>query len=232
LRLDAESVAMTTTTQPSFAELAARARALIVPGQRRLLGITGPPGAGKSTLAMAICTAMGDLAVYVPMDGFHLPNEHLDSVGLRDRKGAPETFDAAGFVGLLGRLRDASEPVVLAPAFARHLDAVISDAIAIPSSVPLVVTEGNYLLLDAAPWRDIRRVLDETWYLRSDETRVDRLIRRHIESGKRPKEARAFVLASDEANARVIGQTEARADLVIIGLPALALPTAAFLPGL
>lgn len=218
---------MITTTQPTLAELVARARALIVPGQRRLLGITGPPGAGKSTLATAICMAMGDLAVDVPMDGFHLPNEQLDRVGLRDRKGAPETFDAAGFVALLGRLRDASEPVILAPAFVRDLDTVIPDAIGIPSAVPLVVTEGNYLLLDAAPWRDIRRVLDETWYLRSDETRVERLIRRHIESGKGPDDAGAFVLASDEANARVIAPTEARADLVIIGLPALGLPTEA-----
>ncbi len=217
---------MITATRPALAELVTRARALIAPGERRLLGITGPPGAGKSKLATAICEALGNLAVAVPMDGFHLSNDQLDALGLRERKGAPETFDAAGYVALLRRLGDASEPVTLAPAFRRDLDAVVPDSIAVPSATPLVVTEGNYLLLDTGPWRDIRRVLDEIWYLRSDEARVDRLIHRHIESGKGPDHARAFVHASDESNARVIEATEARADLVIIGLPALASPAA------
>lgn len=208
---------MITATPATLAELIVRARALIVPGHRRLLGIAGPPGAGKSTLAAAICVALGDLAVHVPMDGFHLANDYLDRVGLRGRKGAPETFDAASFVALLRRLREGSHPIVLAPAFDRDLDTVIPDAIAIPAAVPLVVTEGNYLLLDSGPWRGVHGVLDETWFLRSDEARTERLVRRHIESGKEPDEAAAFVAASDEANARLIGPTEARADLVIIG---------------
>jgi len=212
---------MTTDPGLTLAELVTRAGALIVPGQRRLLGITGPPGAGKSTLASAICEALGDVAAYVPMDGFHLSNEQLDKLGLRHRKGAPETFDAAGFVALLGRLRDAGESAVRAPAFRRDLDAVVPDAIVIPPSASLVVIEGNYLLLDAGLWRDVRRLLDETWYLRSDEARVERLIRRHIEAGKAPGQAAAFVQTSDEHNARVIGATEHRADLVIIGLPTL-----------
>jgi len=207
--------------RPRLDELVQRARALAVPGQRHILGIVGPPGAGKTTLAEAVCQALGGEAILVPMDGFHLSNDDLDRIGLRDRKGAPATFDAVAFLALLRRLRDAREPATLAPRFDRHADAAVPDAIAIPREVPLVVTEGNYLLLPDEPWVAIRCLLDEAWYLRSDETRVERLIRRHVEHGKAPDHARDWVQRSDEANARLIERTEDRADLVIDGLPAI-----------
>ncbi len=163
--------------------------------------------------------ALGDLAMLVPMDGFHLPNETLVQLGLRERKGAPATFDAEGYASLLARLRAADEPVVTAPEFRRDLDRAIEDAIVVPRGVPLVVTEGNYLLLEDGPWGRIRPLLDEAWYLAGDEGRVERLIARHVAHGKEPGHARDWVLRSDEANARVIEATRDRADLVVLGLP-------------
>ncbi len=220
---------------PALAELVERARAL-VPARgcgnlggtvdladprprRRILGIAGPPGAGKSTLAEAIVAALGADAVLVPMDGFHLENDELVRIGLRERKGAPPTFDAAGYAALLARLREAVEPVTRAPLFRRDLDRSIEDGIAVPREVPLVVTEGNYLLLDEGPWAAIRPVLDAAWYLAADATRVERLIARHVEHGKGPAHARDWVMRSDEANARIVETTRDRADLVVLGLP-------------
>lgn len=203
----------------SLEQLLKRASLLAVLGQRHVLGITGPPGAGKSTLAEAICAELGSSAVCVPMDGFHMPNEDLERLGLADRKGAPETFDAAGFVAMLRRLHDGPNETAYAPAFRRDLDVAVQNAIIVPADVPLVVTEGNYLLLDEGPWADVRALLDEAWYLRSDAERVERLIRRHAEFGKSPDEAREWVYRSDEPNARVVEQTERHADVVIGGLP-------------
>jgi len=207
--------------RPLLDELVRRARALAGPGQRHILGIVGSPGAGKTMLAEAVCRALGPDAILVSMDGFHRPNEDLARMGLRDRKGAPATFDATGYVELLRRLRDAREPVTLAPMFDRYADAAVPGAIAVPREVPLVVTEGNYLLLAEVPWAAIRDLLDVAWYLRSDETRVERLIRRHVEHGKVPDHARDWVHRSDEANARLVERTEVRADLVIDGLPVI-----------
>jgi pantothenate kinase len=153
------------------------------------------------------------------MDGFHLPNEDLVRLGLRDVKGAPPTFDAAGYVELLRRLRLARPEGDRAPLFRRDLDRSVPDAISIPAGVSLVVTEGNYLLLDHGPWAPVRGLLDEAWYVASDERRVERLIGRHAEHGRTPEDARAWVLRSDEANARIVEGTRDRADVVIAGLP-------------
>ena len=201
---------------PPLGELAARAGRLAVAGSRRILGIAGPPGSGKSTLAQALCEALGGTAVLVPMDGFHRSNEELVELGLRDRKGAPETFDGTAFVALLETLR-AGVPV-LAPVFDRRADRVVPDAISVPATVPLVVVEGNYLLLDEPPWDAVRALLDEAWYLTGDDDRVERLIARHVAHGRTPAAAREWVLRSDEANARLIVPTAARADLVVAGL--------------
>ena len=203
---------------PSLAELIARASGLATPGERRILGIAGPPGAGKSTLAVAVCEALAGHAVLVPMDGFHRSNEELATLGLRDRKGAPETFDADGLVALLAAVHAGA--AVRAPAFDRDLDSAIPDAIHVPDGVPLVVVEGNYLLLDDGPWVAVRALLHEAWYLTGDDTRVERLIARHVAHGRTEEAAREWVLRSDEANARVIEPTAARADLVVAGLPA------------
>ena len=202
---------------PSLAELIARASGLATPGERRILGIAGPPGAGKSTLAAAVCEALAGRAVLVPMDGFHRSNEELVTLGLRDRKGAPETFDATGFVALLAAVR--AGDAVRAPAFDRELDSAILDAILVPDDVPLVIVEGNYLLLDDGPWAAARALLHEAWYLAGDDTRVERLIARHVAHGRTEEAAREWVLRSDEANARLIEPTAARADLVVVGMP-------------
>jgi pantothenate kinase len=193
-----------------------RAHRLAAGGRRALLGITGPPGGGKSTLALAIAAALGDQARLVGMDGFHLAQSELVRLGKAHRKGAPDTFDAAGYVALLRRLRDASEDVVYAPEFRREIEEPINAAIAVPRDVPLVITEGNYLLVDEGPWRDVRELLDETWFVVQDEsTRVELLIARHIAFGKDPDFARDWVLRSDERNAELVETTRRRADALI-----------------
>jgi pantothenate kinase len=136
-------------------------------------------------------------------------------LGRRERMGAPDTFDAAGYAALLTRLKS-DEPVVYAPEFRREIEEPIAGAIAVPSTVPLVVTEGNYLLLQDERWAPIRDLLDETWYVETDEElRVQRLIQRHIQFGKTPEYARAWVLRSDERNAALVARTAETADVLV-----------------
>jgi pantothenate kinase len=193
-----------------------RARALASRGRRTLLGITGPPGGGKSTLAEAVTQELGDRAVLVGMDGFHLAQAELVRLGRRDRMGALDTFDGAGYVALLRRLRLASEEVVYAPEFRRSIEEPIAGAIAVPRDVPLVITEGNYLLVDQGPWAEVRDLLDETWYVVQDEDRrLELLIARHVEFGKEPDFAREWVMRSDQRNAELIETTRGRADALV-----------------
>lgn len=200
----------------SVDEAIERARALASRGRRTLLGITGAPGGGKSTLAQAVAEELGGRAVLVGMDGFHLAQAELVRLGRRDRMGALDTFDGAGYVALLRRLRAASEDVVYAPEFRRSIEEPIAGAVAVRSDVPLVITEGNYLLVDQGPWAEVRSLLDETWYVVQDEeTRLRRLIARHVEFGKAPDFAREWVMRSDQRNAELIETTRARADAVV-----------------
>lgn len=198
-------------------ELIARAAGLADRGARRILGIAGPPGAGKSTVAALIADALGpERAVVVPMDGFHLAQGELDRLGRAERKGAPDTFDSAGFLCLLRRLRAPGEITVYAPAFDRSLEEPIAGSIPVDPGVPLVITEGNYLLHDAPEWSAVRSLLDEAWYLAPDEAlRVRRLIERHVRHGKDPESARAWVARSDDPNARLVARGRHRADLVV-----------------
>lgn len=200
-----------------LADVTLRARALATAGRRRLLGITGAPGAGKSTLAAQLVAALAPHAVLVPMDGFHLADEQLERLGRRDRKGAPDTFDAAGYVALLRRLRSpAHDEVVYAPSFRREIEEPIAGAIAVPPDVPLVVTEGNYLLVDDAGFAPVRFLLDESWYLELDEqVRLERLTTRHHAHGKPLVEAQAWALGSDQRNARLVAAGAMRADVVV-----------------
>jgi pantothenate kinase len=203
----------------SIEELAARARQLAAAGRRQILGITGAPGAGKSTLAEAITAELDGLAIGVPMDGFHLANTQLERLGRHDRKGAPDTFDAAGYITLLGRLKATDDGVVYAPEFRRELDEPIAGAIAVPYQVPLVVTDGNYLLLDEWPWGLVRGLLDEVWYLElEDGTRTKRLVSRHVRHGKSLPEAQEWVRRTDELNAGLVASTRDRADVLVTGL--------------
>ncbi|MFJ3901422.1 nucleoside/nucleotide kinase family protein [Streptomyces sp. NPDC090025] len=197
--------------------LADRARALVADGRRRVLGIAGPPGAGKSTLAGQLAARLEGLAVLVPMDGFHLAQAELTRLGRAARKGAPDTFDAAGYAALLARLR-APEPgvTVYAPAFDRALEEPIAGAVPVPPGIPLVITEGNYLLHDAGPWSAVRPLLDEVWYLDlPDGDRIPRLVARHVRFGKDRDHAARWVAESDEANARLVARGRDRAQLVV-----------------
>lgn len=181
--------------------------------ERFLVGLAGPPGCGKSTLASRLAGAVG--GVVVPMDGFHLDNTELDRLGLRSVKGAPETFDADGFVRLVDRLRHADGPVSI-PLFDRIADCTIDGALTVEPDDRIVIVEGNYLLLDSAPWRDLQGRFDLTGYLDVDpDARIARLVARHIRHGRSPEEAREFVQRSDEANAAIIARTRGRADLLV-----------------
>ena len=159
---------------------------------------------------------LGPAAVLVPMDGFHLSNQVLESLGRRDRKGAPDTFDAAGYVALLRRLRTPDTDVVYAPIFRRDIEEPIGSSIAIPPQTPIVITEGNYLLLDTHPWQQVRDLLDAVWYLQIDNAvRVERLIARHVAFDKTPDAARAWAEGSDQRNADAVAASARHADLVL-----------------
>lgn len=191
-----------------------RARRLVSPDRRAVLGLTGPPGAGKSTLAAELVAALGEEAVVVPLDGFHLHDDELARLRRADRKGAPDTFDVGGYLSLLRRLR--SEDVVYAPAFDRDHELSLAGAIPILPEHRLVLTEGNYLLLEQAGWRDVRPLLDECWYVDLDDAvRTTRLVDRHVRHGRSRAAAEAWVARSDEANARLVVPTRERADLVV-----------------
>ncbi|MFE9374785.1 nucleoside/nucleotide kinase family protein [Streptomyces sp. NPDC006711] len=197
--------------------LVVRARGLIVPGRRRILGIAGPPGAGKSTLAGELVGRLNGDAVLVPMDGFHLAGAELRRLGRARRKGAPDTFDAAGYAALLARLRTPEAgTVVYAPDFDRSLEEPIAGSIAVDPRVPLVVTEGNYLLHDEGTWARIADLIDEVWYLKADDgERVRGLVERHVRHGRPRADAERWVEESDEVNARLVAAGRTRADLVI-----------------
>lgn len=196
----------------------ARAQALLATGERRLLGIVGPPGSGKSTLAQALCSVLPPgQAVVVPMDGFHLANSELERLQRRHRKGAPDTFDAAGYAALLERLRrPRAGEVVYAPEYRREHEEAIAGAIAVTAETPLVITEGNYLLLDEGAWSGVKALLDEVWYVDvPDPTRRERLAARHQRHGRAREAALAWVRDTDEPNARLIERTRSRADWIV-----------------
>jgi pantothenate kinase len=191
----------------------ARARALISRGGRRILGLVGPPGAGKSTVAQQLVDALGGAAVLLPMDGFHLANVELARLGRAGRKGAPDTFDAGGYVALLQRVRAGRDAIVYAPEFRREIEEPVASAIAIAPETPLVITEGNYLLLDQHGWSGVRALLDEAWYVDVDEAlRRQRLVERHMRFGRSEPEARAWEAGTDQPNAELIAATAPRAD--------------------
>lgn len=198
-----------------------RAASLLDRPGRVVLGVAGSPGGGKSTVTSSLLSALGsrlgpDAVGHLPMDGFHLADAQLDRLGLRDRKGVPETFDVDGYVAALQRLHDDSSRTLYVPGFERDLEQPIAAAIAIPPSARLVLTEGNYLLLPAGGWERVRPLCAEVWFVEvDDDVRRDRLVRRHEQFGKRPDAARAWVEQVDEPNAALVASTRDEADLVV-----------------
>jgi pantothenate kinase len=198
-------------------ELLARAQALIDRGGRRLLGIVGTPGSGKSTLAQLLADALGEQAVVVPMDGFHLANRELARLGRAARKGAPDTFDVGGYRALLARLKQQQQDeTIYAPLFQREIEESIAGAITILPQTRLVISEGNYLLLSQGPWASIAPIFDECWFVSvSAEERHSRLMERHQQFGRSEEAARAWIDSTDEPNARLIEGDRDRADWVV-----------------
>ena len=193
-----------------------RARELVKRSGRALLGLVGPPGSGKSTLAAALQAEFAAVAQVVPMDGFHLANVELERLGRRDRKGAPDTFDSGGYVALLRRLLIQKDgEIVYAPEFRREIEEPIANAIPVFSGTQLIITEGNYLLLEDGSWAEVKGLLDEIWYVDVDDAlRVDRLTQRHRQFGRSADDASAWVKSTDEPNARLIEASRARASFV------------------
>lgn len=188
----------------------------VPPRVRCIVGVAGEPGAGKSTLATLLaqaCTAQGRRAVVVPMDGFHLSNAELHRLGRRDRKGAIDTFDGWGYLALLRRLRSPDrEDVIYAPAYERDIEESVGSVIAVTADHDVIITEGNYLLADQNPWRDVRDLVDEVWWIETDgDLRRQRLLTRHTDYGKDPAHAAIWVQEVDEPNAARIRATAASA---------------------
>ena len=189
---------------------------LLAARERVMIGLCGAPGSGKSTLAETLQRAFADVSIVVPMDGFHLANAELQRLGLAQRKGSPESFDDAGYLALLQRMREQPHDVtVYAPEFRRAIEEPIAGAIGVQPSTRLIITEGNYLLLDRGHWAQVAALLDEVWYVDLDSAlRVERLIDRHVHFGRSRAAAEEWVRSNDEKNAQLIELTRVRSTVV------------------
>ncbi len=188
---------------------------------RYLLGLAGSPASGKSTFSAQLVEGINrelnkNVAVVVPMDGYHFSNEILDEKGLRPLKGIPATFDAQGFVDLIKKLKSETNKSVFAPLFDRSIEASIENGIEIAPHHEIIVSEGNYLLLDEKPWNELRNLFDEIWFIDATEEKLmPRLLARHKECGRNPEESKAKIESTDLPNAKLIDATKSRAHRVI-----------------
>lgn len=228
-----ESIEVSRAAQAGIDALARRAVELLGQQQRIVIGISGSPGAGKTTLAKAVVTQINanrgtaePVAAHLPMDGFHLANATLDRLGRHDRKGAIDTFDGWGFVALVRRLTDETGHTVYAPSFDRAVDEGVAGEVSIDPTIRIVLTEGNYLLVDEEPWNGARPFFAETWFCETpDGERLRRLIDRHERHGRTADEAAAWATTVDGKNAILIEESADSADVRVSGTDASILPS-------
>jgi pantothenate kinase len=207
-----------TTLLTSLDEVVDRARSLMTPmsGERKIVGLIGKPGAGKSTLSAQLIDQLGDQAAILNMDGYHLSNLSLRELGRADRKGAPDTFDALGFTDILKRVKNQVDQNIYFPVFDRAIEESISAQGVITPEIKLVITEGNYLLHNENNWGGVKELLDESWFIEvDDQIRIERLVNRHHKFGKSKADAHSWATGSDENNARIVAQTRELADVII-----------------
>lgn len=199
----------------SLEEVVSRAKSLM-DGERKIVGLIGKPGAGKSTLSAQLIQQLGDQAAILNMDGYHLSNLALHELGRADRKGAPDTFDALGFTEILKRVKHEVDKNIYFPVFDRAIEESIAAQGVIVPSVKLVITEGNYLLHNGDNWSGVKNLLDESWFIEVDDSlRIERLVNRHHKFGKNKVDALSWATGSDENNAKIVAQTRESADLII-----------------
>lgn len=199
----------------SLEEVITRAKSLMG-GERKIVGLIGKPGAGKSTLSAQLIEQLGDQAAILNMDGYHLSNLALRELGRADRKGAPDTFDALGFTEILKRVKQDTDQDIYFPVFDRAIEESIAAQGVIAPSVKLVITEGNYLLHNENKWGGVKKLLDESWFIEVDDNlRIERLVNRHHKFGKSKADAHSWATGSDENNAKIVAQTRDLADVII-----------------
>lgn len=206
-------------------DLVDAAIALVGPRDRAVLGLVGAPGAGKTTLAELLVAEVAarrgaEWVAHVPMDGFHLADSQLRRIGALGRKGAPDTFDAEGYAHLIERVTRDGSAWIYAPGFDRTLEQPLAADLVVAPSTRLVVSEGNYLLLDSGSWPRARAAMSEVWFVTVDDAvRLERLVRRHVEFGKQPDDALAWASSSDQANADLVTSGQHRADRLVVNGP-------------
>jgi len=195
----------------------ARAKELASGEKRVLIGVIGKPGAGKSTLTSYLINNLKPgLTALVPMDGYHLSNKQLQRLNLSDSKGAFNTFDSDGFVSLLRRINLDMDKDIYYPIFHREIEESYAADGVVLKNTRLVITEGNYLLLEKGGWESVKKELSEVWYVKvNDELRLERLTKRHEMFGKDPESAHKWAHGSDEINAELVQTTVASADVII-----------------
>jgi pantothenate kinase len=214
--METEPQSLRLTPDDTLALLHREATALLARPERTLLGIAGGPGSGKSTIAQQLVEALGEVAAYVPMDGFHMKHAKLESLGTVADKGMPHTFEGAAFADFLERLKTATRPVS-GPGYSRKIEDVVEDAFIVPATAKLLVVEGNYLLLATAPWWRVKPLLDRAIYLEVPrETVRARLMKRHAEEGLFTEERnRAHIESVDLVNYDTVQRSRPRADIAI-----------------
>lgn len=185
--------------------------------KRIIIGIIGKPGAGKSTLSSHLMKNLPkETTALVPMDGYHLSNLQLKKLGRADRKGAPDTFDATGFVNLLKRISTDTSNDIYFPIFHREIEESIAAEGVVTKETKFVITEGNYLLHNQDGWQEVAPVLTESWYVQvDDKLRLERLVNRHIKYGKEPKFAHDWAHGTDERNAQLVEGTKPRSSVIV-----------------